>query len=726
MRKAAHNRRLQACIDLLIQTAESSMAWEESDAAKLVSRDYRYLLDYLTKGADDPQRQEVYFSLVERTLSLIDRLERRLLSVSKPSLYFSTLRVANSQNKNIDTFIEDYINDASSSDNLFAKITANTDIDMTSDKLHTESSATELFNALWVAYPLDSITAKKISDLINDETSDYNARSLFLSAVMLGELEFHDATRIDILTDTYLYSDDLRLRAQALVALLVCLYRYRDRRLEQRIEDKIKLLKDAPGWSSHLTTAFMEFIRTRDTERINRKMTDEIIPTMMNLRPEIMKRFEGKMPESIDSEDIELNPEWEDILNKSGLTEQIKQMSEIQQDGGDVFMSTFSHLKRFPFFHDAANWFLPFDPENSRVLEAVDNHLTTAQTIASLPFLCDSDKFSLALSLKMVPEHQKSMMFEQLDAHRANIFEEAHSANSTDADSMRLNMRAFLQNYYRFLKLFRRKGEFYNPFDKGVNLLLINSICDDIDDTRTLQIVAEFFFKLGYWDDALNLFSRIKDSGIHDNPGAIWQKIGYCNEQIHNIPEAIDAYEKSRMLNQESRWLTRRLYVCYRSIGNHRKALEFAQCLAQNDVANMSAAMTLGYALIEAGKYREAIAELHRAEFIDESSTRPFRPLAWTLFLIKDFDGALKYYGKIRENNPTPTDFLNMGHLAMAMKDYREAFKLYKEAIAKGIDINEFYNILADDSDALRSAGVDMDIIPLMADAVISNTNNSN
>ena len=51
------------------------------------------------------------------------------------------------------------------------------------------------------------------------------------------------------------------------------------------------------------------------------------------------------------------------MMERSGLAEKLKEMSEIQEEGGDVMMGTFEHLKTFPFFSEPANWFLPFDTD---------------------------------------------------------------------------------------------------------------------------------------------------------------------------------------------------------------------------------------------------------------------------------------------------------------------------------------------------------------------------
>lgn len=78
-------------------------------------------------------------------------------------------------------------------------------------------------------------------------------------------------------------------------------------------------------------------------------MQNEVIPEMMKLRPDIMRKFKDIRNDDEDIMSMEENPEWEELLNGSGLRDSLKEFGELQMEGSDVMMSTFSHLKSFPF-----------------------------------------------------------------------------------------------------------------------------------------------------------------------------------------------------------------------------------------------------------------------------------------------------------------------------------------------------------------------------------------
>ena len=83
---------------------------------------------------------------------------------------------------------------------------------------------------------------------------------------------------------------------------------------------------------------------------------------MMKISPSIYKKM--KQDELMnDMNSLDKNPEWQEILEQSGIADKLKELNDLQLEGADVFMSTFSGLKSFPFFKEAANWFRPFNTE---------------------------------------------------------------------------------------------------------------------------------------------------------------------------------------------------------------------------------------------------------------------------------------------------------------------------------------------------------------------------
>lgn len=87
--------------------------------------------------------------------------------------------------------------------------------------------------------------------------------------------------------------------------------------------------------------------------------------------------------------------------------------------------------------------------------------------------------------------------------------------------------------------------------------------------------------------------------------------------------------------------------------------------------------------------------------------------------MLKEFDKAKSIYNNIISKSPVPVDYLNMGHLALAMSDENNALNYYKLFITQGgLTIDDFAQSLQKDAKSLEKIDIDTSIIPLIVDAV--------
>jgi tetratricopeptide (TPR) repeat protein len=692
--------RLRDAFKLIHNTTEGAMLWEIGDAVARIEQNYAYMLRYLSDGAVDPERDKMYAEIVNETYRSLDVLTRRLRQPEQPTLYFNTLRVISMRNQPLEQRFQQ-----------FKQL-----IECEGDKRTIESLEHDIFNYIWVTFPFSSADCDAIFTAINDETLPLHLKYNVAAALMLGLMEYFDHRRLELLMQIYDNNDnDQALRSVALVALLLGLFKYNDRALPVATANHLAAIKDRPDWKSDLKITFLELIRTRETERINRTMEEDIIPGMIKLRPGIINKLQDK---EIDPESIEANPEWAEMLENSGIASRLRELSELQMEGADVFMSTFAKLKSFGFFNEISHWFLPYSSERSEV-ESTGAPANFAKAVEKLPFLCDSDKYSIIMSISSVPEAQRNMLFSQFEAQTAAQIESMLSAESSMPQNVRrTTVNQFLQNIYRFYNLFRRKGEFFNPFDKGVNLLKVEALANDFDDPDILRVVAEFFFKLGFYDDALDAFIRLDK--ISEPEAVIFQKIGYCYHKLGKIDDAIEYYHQAELFQPDNSWLIGRLAAAYRTKEDYTEAANYYRKLSDIEPNNINTALLLGYVLTQGRKYDEAVQQFYKVEFLDENGTRALRPLAWTLFVNGDYEASQRYYAKVMQHNPTHNDYLNMGHVALAQSKYNEAIKLYRQSLDKNSkDTEAFFKAMRDDAQTLHEAGVDDRTISLVTDAVL-------
>ena len=727
-------QRMRDAFRTLENAARALLLYDLTEKIRQAQQTYAFMLKYLTDGADDPQRDKVLNDLMANTYSLLDELCIAALSKETPTLYYNILRYAKSRgtDSSLGQAVYNWKNACAGSTSLSA-LFADASQRQSDARARLNSSETDVFNAIWTSFPLSTHERKEIVEVICDTDTPRVAALRFCSALGLASVEFFDPEVIMALCDIYAALADKddetsrKVTAAALVWLLSALYKYSDRPMLNHVKARIEALGDSKTWNRDVRLAFMEMVRSHDTERINRTMRDEIIPGIMALRPEIEKKIRD-IDEKIDSvESIGDNPEWEDILSNSELGDKLKELNDLHIEGSDIYMGTFSHLKNFSFFNEAVNWFTPLSKESydiEKLLDARSDMEPVVTLVEKLPFICDSDKYSMLFSLDMIKNQQSDIMLSQLRMQSEQMDEMLPKQSSlTDADQRKLDIRNYIQNLYRFVNLFRRKSEFYNIFASEINLLRVDILKDALENAELLKLVGEFYFSHKYYRESLTAFNTLDAIGEFDS--TLYQKMGFAYEKNGDYNEAKKYYEQSDLLDGSSRWLKLRLASVYRNLDDLDSAKAVMLQLSEKYPEDFQIAMATGYTFMQGENYREALKHFHKAEFLSPDVKEPLRPIAWSLFMIGDFNRSSSYYNRILMDSPIAEDYLNMGHVALAEAKFKEAINYYKTYIItnKINDIDDFFKTLASDRPLVQKAGVKPNLIWLIADAVLYEMN---
>ncbi|MDE6090251.1 MAG: tetratricopeptide repeat protein [Duncaniella sp.] len=685
-------RRVNDALDLIDNAAATLGASPElRSATSRLRESYRFMTHYALKGMPDPARPELYASILADIRTLADELHRRSRLEDAPTLYFNTLRY---QRMRPDINIASLLDEYRRVNRRLQMAMLTEDVEKAGKEFtqRAEDLEKQIFNQIWTTYPLSVDDAAAIGALLTDISLPRHFKQLVVSSVMLGQMEYPDEKRLRLLMDAY-GSDDSELSVRALCSLLIVMSMQRDRPFSPSLVRRFDSLREMPGWNKDVKMALLQFIRARDTERIGRKLTDEVIPEMMKLQPELEKL--GSMP--VDPESMEENPEWAELIDKSGVADKLKELQEIQEDGGDVMMVTFSKLKTFPFFNDIANWFLPFHTDHSLIAGSNDASVRMlADVIGGAPVFCNSDKYSVILSLSQVPEAQKQMMSAQLKANSAQMA--AMSMGDLDQSLKGRERMAgkYVQDIYRFFRLFRRKGEFSDPFATTLNLVTVPLLADIFDDTDTLLLVGEFYFRHRHFADAFDVFLRLSEKV--PPTAQLYQKMGYCMQMLGAVDKAIMYYEQSELLNSESRWTIRRLANCYRNVRDWKKAVEYYSRIAAAEPDDAAIAQNLALCHLEAGQISDAVNLLHKVEFLQGESDRTSRPLVRCALLEGDIEKGRRYSGHVLSRDPSATDFLNAGHLEILSGNLDEGVRRYAESIAAdNFEVGNFVRTMRED-----------------------------
>lgn len=703
---AAH--RYDEALVRLHSLAGDLLAFELGDEVTAMRRTYRYMLEYALRGAADPSRRRLLEDMDDRAEMILDMLTVKGLSADTPTLYYNVRRYEEMQPRSLSDLIGEYDRKSDA-----MSLVMLSDGGSEHDTLEIERLAGRIFNRIWVTLPLSQADGDAVRGALMSQTLPGHFKVLLLSALSMSLNEFYDTAKLLLLLDVYEQSDDERVAVTALVGALMAVNRHRGRvNASRKLADRIAALRETTSWTADVHTVYLEFIRTRDTEHIESTFKNDIAPKISKITPDIKRSFDA----SADS-DADFNPEWADLLDKSGISDKLKELNEMQEEGSDVMMSTFKMLKSYPFFNEISNWFLPFYDTHSSLMSLDADLLPMVEMVTSSPMLCDSDKYSLVFSIRTMPESQKRMMVSQMSGLR-EFGESMRMSELVTANVTRRQIaNRYIQCLYRFFKLFRRSGEFVDPFDGTFNLMKVELLRADLSDADSLSLVGEFYFAHRQWEDALAVMSLLEQTSART--AELYQKMGYCCQKAGRENEALTYYKRAELLNPDSRWLVKRIARSYRTLRQPEKAIEYYKRLDEMTPDDFSTTMSLGSLYVETGDFATALQLLHKAEFIKPSSTRPLRPIAWAATMTGDLAKARSYYEKIEASGADETDCLNIGHLCMLEGNVADAVAHYRTAMTLGgKDVVAFLKELAADNAMLVERGVPQDLLSILPDLI--------
>ncbi|MDE7154234.1 MAG: tetratricopeptide repeat protein [Muribaculaceae bacterium] len=717
IRELLSAKRLRAAVEELRNVALTVRNNRVTAQANEIEENYNRLLGFMQSGADDPQRMTQYIRFCNKVYLLADSLERNYLSIETPSLYYGTLRYE--ATKSGDTVAEllgaysKLINDSA----LF-NLVAEESTEKKENTYQREMLERRLFNRLWVSFPLHRDTADVIRDFLASESIPLYVKQMIVSSLFLGLIEYFDDTRLALLWETYSAhaSSEPALALQAMTCAVIVNMMYPGRPVTSQLESVIESATAISSWESDLRLVLTEFVRSIDTERINRKMQQEVMPELMKLQPDL-KRINTEITSVEDLADLEENPEWQEKLSQSGLADKLRSLSKIQEEGGDVFMSTFAHLKAFPYFNEIANWFIPFHTDHTLLTDADEQKRTIADIIMASPFLCDSDKYSFLLSLNSIPASQRDMMLSQMKVQNINADEIRSAALNATVTDRRNIVNKFVQNLYRFFKLFRRKNEFRDPFDGSLSVADIPALVNKFNDTDTLSLVAEFYFKHHYYAEGLAIFLKLEQRVVANVQ--LYQKIGFCYLKLNDYENALKYFRMSELLDARSVWTRKNIAYLLFITGNFAEAEEYYAKLEEVEPDNIQFVINLGNCRMALHDYAGALKAFHKVNYINKNDIRALRAIAWCHFMLGDYNAAIKTYRTIMLKEPEAEDYINMGHLALATNDYAEAVNSYNLAVERmDNDREKVIARIMDDVTNLDRVKINTSVLPFIIDSL--------
>ena len=712
------DHRLKEALDKLTEYASSTDNWQIKSEIENLKTTYGFMIQYAAQGVNDPDRKELYNQLFRNAFAINDRTELQH-KLEANNTYLSRKYIAN-RNYPMHSYseicmilegIHDETGIASMLDGEERK-TKMKDI----LKRH-QTVIDELFNKIWLPTSWSNEEYQEAMAIADSPLIPDSDKALMASAVCLSMTYLLDPNKFRFLIHLYMNCPNPLISQRALVGLVLGMHINSDAMEYSypNLFNELELLKDKPYFYSDLYTVILQIILSLNTEDIDKKMRDEIIPSIMkssNMTEPI------KDISDINLEDLtEFNPQWKDSIEK--IKDQIKELDMLRQEGADTNMCTFSQLKKYPFFYEPSHWFYIFGENTPEIYEmqtdTQNSYASFIETLRNATDMCNSDKYSLCLTFKTMPSLPVDALSSGLSAQN-QILKEQEGTDSA-INRRRMESRHFIQDLYRFCKLWGIKNDRNDIFSDDIEVWDNEQILSLLKEDGKIKPLADYLFAKGHTYDTLLLY---KDITIDDPTNVeAFQKMGYGHILNENYEMAIKPLETANILDPGNEWTLKNLALCYRKEGDNSKALEFLKEAEAVNPDSINICNQIGQIYIMHKKYDEALKYMFKVEYLTKGRTSAQRAIAWCYFMTGRNDEAISMYAKITEKaDAKAEDWMNMGHVYTVKGDIPSGISFYRRAKELTNGETSFYTMFSDDSYMLKSKGVQEDIIYMIPDMV--------
>jgi len=653
---------------------------------------YKFYRDYKFKGIVDPDGPKIFLNLQKQLIEILDRLNEEFYLnpiYEKLSNDSEMMRLFGQKERmNLDYELKEFLN--------FNK--------QPEDDSRKEFLS-KLFLMLWLSESLTENQKNTLEKYATSKKVHTYEKCVIVSALTIGIVRRFDLKKIHLLFDFYDAGENL-VWNRALTGIVMAWFVYEKRIvLYGDIVSRMKLISEDKNIQSHTEAIILQFARSKETERISKKLKDEIIPEMQKFQPKIQDKLRlDDIVSDMTSEDK--NPDWEEIFDEApGLLDKMADFSKLQLEGSDVFMSAFAIFKQFPFFKNTSNWFLPFYKENSEVNDTfkdikgnADIHLF-AEGLEKSAFMCNSDKYSFCMNIQLMPDAQRTMLLELFNRE----IEQMKEIGDED-EKLYKNMRdkyiftQYIQDLYRFYKLHPKRQYVEDFFSYDTNFYNKDLYELLITNKEFPKIIGNLYFQKEFYSEAVQILKKLKLEGKEAQKN--FEKIAYAYQKMNNFQKALDNYIKAEIFDQSSGWIAKQTAFCYRKTRDYKNALKYYQIAESMEAENLQLQAGIGHCYLSLGDYENALKKYFKVEFYTPDNVKAMKPIAWCSLMLGKFDTAIKYYQKVAEHTPDSFDLINYGHSLYCSNRKEEAVEIYFKSL-KATGPETFENVMKEDKSFL-------------------------
>ena len=658
-----------------------------------IEDDFERMAYYMHRGYADKERMNVYVSLIQRLYTLAADLQLAYRKQNEPLMMTAASAVNSAMtdgivatafsHENIRHEMEDFVANVAmlqleTGEQPFPTGEQGNQTRENARKSHEKQLYSDhyrwmntLFCKLLCSPQWRADDAEFYESLITSPTVETADAQLVTSAITLSCLAEMDIQKLMTLLHVYQNTSIEPIRQRAIVGFALSLneftklYPQQEREINEACGDDQATVKE-------LVDMQKQMIFCMNAERDKEDIQRNIIPTIVKNNNLSITR-DGIIEKDEAADDIFGSSEDADKRMEE-MEKSIQKMLNMQKEGSDIYFGGFSQMKRFPFFYTLSNWFTPFSTKHPALANA-SNRLSSPGILDNMmrlcPF-CDSDKYSFALAMSTIidklPESIRKMLG---NGNGLMPIDE-----SIDVGSPAYIRRMYLQDLFRFFKLFPQRNSLRDPFKTEIFAFVTAGALRNKGMSEHAVELCQMFYKNNFGEALRQTAYRLSD--INDTQTMIYRalyQLNYGRGARAAVTILRDLHEKEPGNDYAASLLAR----AYMETRQWRAALETYSSLYTRHPDNKTTAVNYCAALIKCAKFDKAAPVLFRLQFENADDINVMRLLAWTLMGQSKMEDADKQYAKLLSHDRhNANDCLNAAYCKWFIGDIAAAAKLFR------------------------------------------------
>lgn len=632
-----------------------------SDRLHAIRTDLQLMTDYWQHGFKDPQLDSLYNNLLRRMYMLYANIASNYNIRHTPYLSSMLFKVHASLRDWSPLAIKEEL-ESFVSDVAMLELEPSHTAESKQKELYAkhQQQMADLFYYILTSDLWSDTFAAGIEDILLSPTIDTVDQQQILSSVMLSTMTFFDIAKFRTLVHVYQRATDDRVQQRALVGWALSLNADIAHSIYPEEEEHVKQLLEDEHCCEELAELQRQLIYCVTAEQDNMTIQREIIP---NLSPTTSKNSDSPITiKLIDEEDLE--SQLDDILHPNEAEEKLEKMESsfmrminMQKQGSDIYFSGFAQMKRYPFFNELVNWFVPFyfeHPEMSEIYDKYKHNMLLKSMLGTGPF-CNSDKYSFMLAFEQVMASIPKSVRKLLDRRDNKLFPLDQFVNK-DFDKPTYLRRIYLQDLYRFFRLNAQHEAFKNVFNPEERdyLLFANDMFSDTPLQRYYNEITAFLLKKKRRKDAKRVMKYVD---VDKRDFQYYMMQGYLN------PYNLDYFMKAVELESENERALAGYARALYSNEEYEKSLEVYEKLLKIQPEKKSYLLYKAVCQIELHQYEEAEKMLFKLNYEEPDDVNVARSLAWVLTCNGKYEQAERLYSQLLAKEKVENeDLLNFGY----------------------------------------------------------------